>query len=166
MSAVRIRRMAGADLDRVVAIADSLGTAPQWSRLAYVDAIVIDGTPRRIALIAEIDALVVGFLVASVVAPQAELESIAVAGEAQGRGLGTALLEALIAELRLAGAGELELEVRESNRAAAAFYARAGFREVGRRRGYYREPVEDAVLLRLALEGCPSGAKAPLIFLD
>jgi [ribosomal protein S18]-alanine N-acetyltransferase len=146
---VCVRAMVEEDLDRVIGIAASLPTAPQWARSVYEAAIVAAGALRRIALVAEVGGALVGFAVASMVGPQAELESIAVAGEAQGRGTGTALLAGLIRELRLAGAGELELEVRESNRTAADFYARAGFHEVGRRRGYYHDPVEDAVLLRL-----------------
>jgi [ribosomal protein S18]-alanine N-acetyltransferase len=148
---VCIRAMVEGDLDRVVGIAASLATAPQWTGAAYEAAIANGAALRRIALVAEAGGVVVGFAVASVVGPQAELESIAVAAEAQGRGIGSALLAALIGELRVAGVGDLELEVRGSNRAAAAFYARAGFLEVGRRRGYYRDPVEDAVLLRLSL---------------
>jgi len=46
---------------------------------------------------------------------------------------------------------EVALEVRYSNERAFSFYQRVGFRGVGRRPGYYREPVEDAVLLRLDL---------------
>jgi ribosomal-protein-alanine N-acetyltransferase len=143
--------MREADLDRVMAIADSLMEAPHWPRGAYVAALRPESAPRRIALVAEQEAAIAGFVVASVVATQAELESIAVEGKEQGRGIGGALLAQLIAELRLAGVDELDLEVRESNRAARRLYERAGFREVGRRRGYYQEPFADAILLRLGL---------------
>jgi ribosomal-protein-alanine N-acetyltransferase len=146
-----VRAMREADLDRVMAIADSLVEAPRWPRGAYVAALRPGSAPRRIALVAEQEAAIAGFVVASVVGRQAELESIAVVGEAQGRGVGGNLLAQLIAELRLAGVGELDLEVRESNRAGRRLYERAGFREVGRRRGYYQEPVADAILLRLGL---------------
>jgi [ribosomal protein S18]-alanine N-acetyltransferase len=148
---ISVRAMVEGDLDRVVEIAASLATAPRWVRSAYEAAMAKGGALRRIALVAEAGGALAGFAIASLVGPQAELESIAVAGEAQGRGIGAALMTAVIRELRLAGVRELELEVRESNRAAGSFYARAGFREVGRRRGYYREPDEDAVLLRLLL---------------
>jgi ribosomal-protein-alanine N-acetyltransferase len=143
-----VRAMAEGDLDRVVGLAASLPTAAQWPRSVYEVAIAMGGALRRIALVAESDGALAGFAVASLAGPLAELESIAVAGEMQGRGIGAALLAGLIRELRLAGVEELELEVRESNRKAAAFYARAEFLEVGRRRAYYHDPVEDAVLLR------------------
>lgn len=146
-----IRAMRELDVDRVMAIADSLAEAPHWPRAAYIGALDAESVPGRIALVAELEAGISGFAVASVVAERAELESIAVAAEAQGRGMGRVLLARLIAELRLAGARELDLEVRESNRAALRLYEWAGFGEVGRRRGYYREPVDDAVLMRLAI---------------
>jgi ribosomal-protein-alanine N-acetyltransferase len=49
------------------------------------------------------------------------------------------------------GAGEILLEVREGNEAALGLYGSLGFREEGRRKGYYGEPVEDAVLMRMKL---------------
>jgi len=150
--AVAIRTMVEGDLDRVLAIADSLSTAPRWPREAYAAAIGADGWPRRIALVAEVGGEVAGFAVARLVAEEAELESIVVPGELQGRGIGWALLSELIRLARLAGAREIGLELRESNRTAGRLYERAGFREAGRRLGYYREPVENAVVLRLALK--------------
>jgi len=148
---VSVRAMAERDLDRAMEIAASLETAPQWPRAAYEAAIAAEGMPRRIALVAEIDGEIAGFAVASRVGAVAELESIAVVAGWQGRGIGRTLLDWVIAGLRMAGVTELELGVRESNQAAAKLYRRAGFFEAGRRRGYYRDPVEDAVLLRRLL---------------
>ncbi len=93
----------------------------------------------------------IGFAIARVVAPVAEIETIAIAGKAQGYGFGSSLLLAMLEELRLAGAEEVELEVRASNEGRYGCMSERDFCEVGRRRGYYREPVEDAVLLRLEL---------------
>jgi len=139
------------DLERVIAIAASLGDAPQWRRSAYEDAIAVDGSPRRIALVAELAAQIAGFSVASVVVGLAELESIAVVESAQRCGIGAALLRATMREVRSFGAQEMVLEVRASNIGAAALYAKAGFGVVGRRPGYYSNPVEDAILLGLTL---------------
>jgi ribosomal-protein-alanine N-acetyltransferase len=146
-----IRPMAEGDLDRVAAIAALLPTAPQWDRTVYAAAIAPERAPLRVALVAEADGEIVGFAIASVVAPESELEIIVMDGPAQGYGFGSSLMHAMIARLRLAGVDEVALEVRALNEAALAFYRRAGVEEVGRRRGYYREPVEDAVLLRLGL---------------
>jgi ribosomal-protein-alanine N-acetyltransferase len=93
----------------------------------------------------------VGFAVASVVSPEAELETIAVAAEAQRRGVGERLLGALVEELRAERVAELLLEVRASNAAAIGFYRVRGFEEAGRRARYYAEPEEDAVLMRMKL---------------
>ena len=143
--------MQKSDLERVVAIAASLRDAPQWPRSAYEDAIAADGSPRRIALVAEMAGQIAGFSVASVVVAQAELESIAVVESAQRCGIGDELLRAAMREAKSLGADEMVLEVRESNMGAAALYAKAGFGVVGRRPGYYSNPVEDAILLGLKL---------------
>lgn len=141
------------DLERVVAIAASLRDAPQWPRSAYEDAIAADGGLRRIALVAEMAGQIAGFSMASVVVAQVELESIAVVESAQRCGIGAELLRATMREAKSLGAHEMVLEVRESNIGAAALYAKAGFGVMGRRPGYYSNPVEDAILLGLRLDG-------------
>ena len=119
---VCIRAMTGADLERVVEIASGLETAPQWSRAAYEAAygVTAAGMPLRIALVAELNGAVIGFVVTRVVAGVAEIESIAVVREVQRRGVGVALLAEAVERLKAAGITEIDLEVRESNRAAAA----------------------------------------------
>jgi len=137
------------DLDGVIAIAANLAKAPQWGRPVYERAVLGNGV--RIALVAEMPGEVVGFAVALVIAPEAELESIGVAADCQRRGVGRGLLGELLRRLTEAHVTALDLEVRESNQAAVEFYARSGFREIGRRIRYYRDPVEDALLLRFVL---------------
>ena len=150
---VRVRRMTPADLGRVMEIAQSLKEAPHWPCSAYETALNAQAMPQRIALVAEgvESGGVVGFSVASVVPPQAELETIAVAAEGQRRGVGRNLFAFLAGELAIAHAEELFLEVRASNRAALALYLSLGFKETGRRSRYYIDPVEDALLLALRL---------------
>jgi len=94
---------------------------------------------------------VAGFLVASLVPPQAELESIAVDPEFQRRGVARGLFAALASELGPAQVTEVILESRVSNSLALALYAGLGFAEIGRRPRYYADPIEDAVLMRLRL---------------
>jgi [ribosomal protein S18]-alanine N-acetyltransferase len=149
--------MVASDLDRVIAIASSLATAPQWPRSVYDAASSGSDGLRRIALVAEHSGEVIGFAIARVVGPVAEIETIAIARNAQRCWFGSSLLLAVIEELRLAGVEEVELEVRSSNERALRFYERAGFLEVGRRRGYYREPAEDAVLLKMELSSSVLG---------
>jgi ribosomal-protein-alanine N-acetyltransferase len=150
---VRIRRMSATDLDRVMEIATSLQHAPQWPASAYIAAMNSENTPRRIALVAsdpESDTLA-GFAVASLLPPQAELETVAVAFEKQRRSVGRRILKALLDELRTDSVTELLLEVRASNRAACGFYQTQGFQETGRRVRYYADPAEDAVVMKLNL---------------
>jgi [ribosomal protein S18]-alanine N-acetyltransferase len=151
-----IRRMTAADLGRVLEIAASLPESPHWPESAYLDALNPESTPHRIVLVAAGSDLtgsgqVEGFTVASLLPPQAELESIAVATGSQRRGLGHMLLDALLSELRPLGVLEINLEVRASNQAAVAFYRSAGSSQIGLRRAYYTDPVEDAILMRLGL---------------
>ncbi len=149
----RIRRMGAADVERVVEIAAGLPEAPHWPASVYLAALDPLHLPRRIALVAGAAAsdAPVAFTVASVVAPQAELETIAVAAAAQRQGMGAGLLRALVEKLREDQVTELLLEVRVSNRTAIQFYRAQGFVETGRRARYYADPEEDAVLMELRL---------------
>ncbi len=95
-----------------------------------------------------------GFVVGRAVAGEAELLTLAVAPGARRRGLGRALLAAFEAEARARGAEEAYLEVAEDNAAGRALYAGAGYRETGRRPGYFRTPDGQpvaAVLMARAL---------------
>jgi ribosomal-protein-alanine N-acetyltransferase len=143
--------MGVADLDRVIAIGHSLHDAPDWPRSAYREALAPAAVPTRIALVA-IDSdtdLLVGFAVAGLVPPQAEIESIAVAEDRQRRGVGQTLMRALTVELSQAAVVEILLEVRASNQPALAFYRQLDFLETGRRPRYYADPEEDAVLMSM-----------------
>ena len=136
------------DVPRVVAIADSLEEAPRWNPQAYLGYLDSAVLPARIALVAE-NAIggVVGFIVTALIPPQAEVQLIAVAKHAQRRGIARRLFAELIAVMKERRITEVMLEVRESNRAARALYFSLGFTETGRRRGYYSDPKEDAILL-------------------
>jgi len=148
--------MEGADLDRVLEIADSLVHAPRWARDVYEAAVDPGSTPRRVALVAEEAGTgIVGFAVASVVLGEAELESIGVAAEWQRKGIGGALLDEMSRFLRGFGVRRMILEVRESNAAAQSLYRCHGFEEAGRRASYYIDPKEDAILLRASLNDEP-----------
>ena len=145
----RVRQMMAADVARVMEIAASLPQAPHWPQSAYLDALNPESTPRRIALVVAgpEPGRVEGFAVASLLPPQAELESIAVAAGSQQKGLGSLLFNGLIDDLQRAGVIEITLEVRATNHGAIAFYRSAGLRQTGFRPAYYADPIEDAVLM-------------------
>ncbi|HEY8104782.1 MAG TPA: ribosomal protein S18-alanine N-acetyltransferase, partial [Gemmatimonadales bacterium] len=99
----------------------------------------------------EQDADVVGYLIAREAAGTGEILNLAVDPPRRRAGIARALLDAGLTVLRQRAVEEVFLEVRVSNAAAQALYHGAGFEEVGRRRAYYRNPVEDALVLRRAL---------------
>jgi len=76
------------------------------------------------------------------------VQTIAVAPDTQGQGLGTRLLTALIDESQRRGCTRLDLEVRADNDDAIRLYERHGFQRIGLRRGYYQPSGVDAVVMR------------------
>lgn len=115
-----------------------------WSELAHVP-------DTRHFIVAEEDGAVVGYGGLVTAAGQADVQTLAVARDMQGTGLGARLLDALLTEARTRRAREVLLEVRAENTAAQALYARVGFERIGIRRGYYRPGGTDALVLRLRL---------------
>lgn len=86
------------------------------------------------------------------IADEAHVSIIAVDPGWRGRGLGELLLLNVIAQARAAGAALVTLEVRENNITAQQLYAKCRFEVVGRRRRYYRDTGEDAILMTLPLD--------------
>ncbi len=105
------------------------------------------------ALVCEIDGRIIGYGMTSAGAGEAHLLNLCVLSEYRHRGLGSSLLEQLLAKVTLQGARLIYLEVRASNLAAIDLYVRRGFKEVGLRRGYYPAETgrEDGVVLSLEL---------------
>ena len=111
----------------------------------------LDGE-RHVFLAALEDGTVLGYAGFSHVLDEGYISNVAVAPAYRRRGVAAALVAELIRRARALALAFLTLEVRESNAPAAALYARQGFRVVGRRRGYYEKPREDALLMTLELE--------------
>lgn len=82
---------------------------------------------------------------------EGELLHIATRPQYRGIGCGYALLTALLSAMRAAGTETVYLEVRESNAPAIGLYKKCGFTACGKRKRYYKEPVEDAVLMMCRL---------------
>jgi ribosomal-protein-alanine N-acetyltransferase len=149
---LQIRHAVREDLPAILRIERASFSDP-WTEESFVTAI---GLERMHVFVAEAPvgdgrdggSGLAGYVVALVIGPEAEIADIAVAPGWRRRGIGGALLRRSMEELLRAGVQTLYLEVRESNSAARTLYEAHGFRSVGRRRGYYRQPVEDALLLR------------------
>ncbi|HXK60839.1 MAG TPA: ribosomal protein S18-alanine N-acetyltransferase [Acidobacteriota bacterium] len=97
------------------------------------------------------DRSVIGFCAIRTVKPEVELLKIGVHPRCQGQGIGAALLNRALNSAVSAGCQECFLEVRWGNERALAFYIKEGFEMVGIRRQYYRDPVEDARVMRKKL---------------
>ena len=160
LAGLKIREGREQDLASVMALERDTPQAPHWAESVYAAMLAIDrkadATVKRCLLVAECDGSLVGFAVGKAIRAGGEtvgeLESLAVRSDAQRAGGGTALCRAVAAWCGREGASVVELEVREGSKGAIALYAGLGFVVAGRRRGYYQEPVEDALLMRLKLD--------------
>jgi ribosomal-protein-alanine N-acetyltransferase len=169
---MNIRLATEADLAQLLAISNAAGSAAHWSQQQWLD-IFRSQSPARLAWIAEQperrrvararrpspleaelggqeapqrEIFACGFLVAQCGGAEWELENIAVLPDLRRRGVGAALLGTLLEEARRGQAERILLEVRASNQPAIRLYTEAGFQLLARRRGYYQNPAEDALL--------------------
>jgi ribosomal-protein-alanine N-acetyltransferase len=143
-----IRDFDAADVESVRKLLSSIPEAAQWSADDFLLA-SHKNFPLRVAQEA---GAVCGLVAFRVIADEAEILNLAVDSSQRRRGIGSRLIDDAIAASKAAGAKRIFLEVRDSNEAARNFYARVGFAEAGRRRRYYRQPVEDALVLVRIIE--------------
>jgi ribosomal-protein-alanine N-acetyltransferase len=145
----RIRPASLADLDRLVLLERASFSDP-WTIDQLADTIL---QPSTLGLIAEAgEGEIAGYLLGRIVADEAEVLTLAVCEASRRHGLGKRLLGEALAGMASRGVRAVWLEVRHSNAAAQALYLGAGFVATGVRRGYYRRPVEDAIVLRRDLD--------------
>jgi ribosomal-protein-alanine N-acetyltransferase len=125
-------------------------TAAHWNAAQY-DALFAADAQIRIALIAaehSAEPAIQGFLVARCLPDEWEIENIIVNERFRRSGVGSSLVRGLLAEARNARVASIILEVRESNLAALRLYESIGFKQEGRRKNYYQNPAQDALLYR------------------
>ena len=91
---------------------------------------------------------VAGYIGSQTVMDESDMMNVAVHPDYRKQGIATALIVGLVEELRNRGSRCLTLEVRASNETAISVYRKLDFQEVGRRKNYYRNPREDALILR------------------
>lgn len=144
----RLRLMAAADLDAVEVLERSVYTHP-WTRGNFADSLASGYQ----CWVMELDGQLAGYAVTMVAACEAHLLNLSIAAPLQRHGLGGELLRYMLQLARDCGAVTLYLEVRASNAAARALYARHGFAEIGIRKGYYpaHDGREDAVTMEKKL---------------
>jgi [ribosomal protein S18]-alanine N-acetyltransferase len=148
---LRIRTLERGDIAAVLAIQRACPEVAQWSAADYES--VARG--EMAGWIADERSRAAGFLIARHLVQEMEILNLAVRPDCRRRGVGTRLLRAVLSSGEAARARQVTLEVRASNRAGLAFYERHKFRLAGRRRAYYRDPIDDALLLALDLKPAP-----------
>jgi ribosomal-protein-alanine N-acetyltransferase len=146
----RLRPATEADIGAIAAIERSCFADP-WSEESFRR--ILGGPSAIFHVIGNPpDFDVAGYVIAFSFGEDAELLNIAVHPEHREKGLAGQMLDAVLIELRARGVRTAFLEVRESNKAARGLYESRGFTAIGRRRNYYRRPVEDALVMRRMLE--------------
>ncbi len=141
--------MRGDDLDEVVAIERLSFTLP-WSRGAFL----YEMEQNRVArcFVMRDGSRVIGYVCVWEIGEEVHITNIAVHPDMRGHGIGRTLLTSVIDEAQQHGARVVALEVRPSNREARGLYDSFGFRVVGRRKGYYYDTGEDALVMELTFD--------------
>jgi [ribosomal protein S18]-alanine N-acetyltransferase len=152
---VTIRSAALNDVPTILAIEQLAPAAAHWTSERYnklVDNGVVLVAEQVDEEAAEKAGQLCGFICAQAVAGEWEIENVVVSAEFRRHGIANKLVCALIQRAQNEAASAILLEVRESNLPARRLYEKRGFSEVGRRRAYYRDPLEDAVLYALRFD--------------
>jgi ribosomal-protein-alanine N-acetyltransferase len=148
-----IRSALLSDISKIRALEAQADSAAHWRARDY-DALFSPDAPKRIALVADNEGQIDGFIIARRGADELEIENVVVAANRRREGIGRDLVRRVLGE---AGSLPVLLEVRQSNAAARQLYLGLGFAEIGRRTDYYREPPEDALVLRFSPENFVTG---------
>ena len=144
-SPVGLRPLRWWDVAAVHALEQRLFDPDQWSPEVFWSELAAG----RWYVVAEDAEQVVGYAGLAVNGAEADVQTVAVSPDAQGRGLGRLLLDALVAEAARRGATSVLLEVRADNPAAIRLYERTGFERIAVRRRYYQPGGIDAHVMRL-----------------
>jgi ribosomal-protein-alanine N-acetyltransferase len=138
------------DLAAILAV-ERGSEGPHWTEEQYREALTGgaagSAVRRRVFVWDGVAGFAVGMVLDAGGMCEGELEHVVVKTEARRKGIGRALGAAVMGWVRELGCGTVRLEVRASDAGAIGLYCGLGFLEVGRRTAYYREPLEDAVLM-------------------
>ena len=134
---------------RAIAAIERLAFTDPWSEQSFREVL---SHPAVYFACARDGSGVAGYVVAWFAADEGEIANLAVDPASWGTGVGRTLLDSALDEAARRGTAAMYLEVRESNQRARRLYGSRGFAEIGRRRGYYQHPAEDAIVLRRTLK--------------
>ncbi|WP_120339385.1 tRNA (adenosine(37)-N6)-threonylcarbamoyltransferase complex transferase subunit TsaD [Cryobacterium soli] len=149
----QLRRATAEDVDKIMALETSIFENDAWSTEMMARDVADPGCYYLVAFPPDAPDHIVAYagLQAAQRSPESDIQTIAVAEEARGRGLGRVLMLSLITEARKRGARETFLEVRADNPGAQHLYRSLGFEDLGVRRGYYQPDNVDAIVMRLPI---------------
>lgn len=154
LDGVTLRNMTADDVAAVEILERRLFPMDAWPLQMFFDELAQVDTRRYV--VAEAGGHIVGYAGLMCIEPIADVQTIAVIPEFEGKGIGSAILTELIEEARRRGAADVLLEVRADNPRAQALYVRFGFEQIHVRPRYYRDGT-DALIMRLTLtEGIPA----------
>lgn len=128
-----------------VAALEKICFADPWSEKSVASELE---NPLSYWLVAMDGEKLVGYVGSQTVLGETDMMNVAVSPDYRRQGIAEGLILALIADLKARESHCLTLEVRDSNASARTLYEKLGFSEIGRRKNYYRNPKEDALILR------------------
>jgi [ribosomal protein S18]-alanine N-acetyltransferase len=155
---IAIERMRSADLEEVLAIERASFSMP-WSRGAFLYELEQNRVAR--CYVVREDGRLIGYICLWEVADEVHITNVAVHPDLRRRGVGRSLLSAVLDDARQRKLRLVVLEVRPSNVEAVGLYESFGFRVVGRRRGYYYDTGEDALVMEASLVTGDGPAEGP-----
>jgi len=134
-----------------VEVARILAATPEATLWGESDLLRMRELSGVTALVCENGTVISGIAIGRMAADEAEILNLAVRQETRRRGEGKLLVGRLLEEYRRCRVSRVFLEVRESNAGAMAFYESLGFQAVGKRKDYYQDPKEAALVMELGL---------------
>jgi ribosomal-protein-alanine N-acetyltransferase len=143
MNSFIVRRMNALDIDGVLAVEQRSFTTP-WSREGFVNEM---NNELAYYLVLVEAGNIIGYAGMWLIVDEAHVTNVAVLPEYQGKKLGEKLMSALLEHAKNRGAIRMTLEVRASNKIAQGLYSKFGFTSQGRRRNYYTDTKEDALIM-------------------
>lgn len=138
-----IREINEVDVEQIYAIEVESFSSP-WSREAVLMEVI---SPRSHYLVVDVESEIIGYAGLWKIFDEGHITNIAVKQGYRHKGLGYLLMLELIKYAKINEIGKLTLEVRVSNLAALTLYKKLGFEEAGRRKAFYDDPTEDAIIM-------------------
>lgn len=146
---IEIRELQKQDIDQISEIEKRCFSDP-WSRESFEEVLT---SPSFLCLVVLLDGKIAGYVVIIIAADECEIVNVATDISFRRQGIASKLLESVFALSKTNKVRAYYLEVRESNATAKGLYSKYGFVEIGIRKKYYKNPVEDAILMRRLIIG-------------